>query len=93
MYSSVNFVVAQTVPADRLLVFDVRDGWEPLCRFLGVPVPQANFPHKNKSGTEVSSIITRSRMSDRIKREAVTFTMILFLMLTAAVLLLIIFLA
>lgn len=92
-YRQHNNYVKQTVPADRLLVFDVRDGWEPLCRFLGVPVPQANFPHKNKSGTEVSSIITQSRMSDRIKREAITFTVILFLLLTAAVLVLVIFLA
>lgn len=35
------------VPADRLLVFDVRDGWEPLCSFLEVPVPDVPFPHVN----------------------------------------------
>ena len=27
------------VPADRLLVFDVKDGWEPLCNFLDMPIP------------------------------------------------------
>ena len=33
------------VPEDKLLVFDVRDGWEPLCKFLGVPVPEGqDFP-------------------------------------------------
>lgn len=36
------------VPADKLLVYDVRDGWEPLCSFLGVPVPEAPLPHLNK---------------------------------------------
>ena len=41
--------VKNTVPADRLLVFDVRDGWDPLCHFLGVPVPQANFPNTNNA--------------------------------------------
>ncbi|WP_026413065.1 sulfotransferase family protein [Actinomadura oligospora] len=35
------------VPADRLLEFDVAQGWEPLCAFLDVPVPQAPFPHRN----------------------------------------------
>jgi len=35
------------VPAERLLVFDVHDGWEPLCAFLGVPVPDEPFPHLN----------------------------------------------
>ncbi|MEZ4384989.1 MAG: sulfotransferase [Nannocystaceae bacterium] len=38
------------VPPERLLVFDVRDGWGPLCEFLGVPVPSVPFPHKNRRG-------------------------------------------
>lgn len=36
------------VPSDRLLVYDVSEGWEPLCKFLGVPVPDEPFPHLNK---------------------------------------------
>lgn len=32
---------------DRLLVFNVAEGWEPLCAFLDVPVPTAPFPHLN----------------------------------------------
>lgn len=40
--------VKQYVPADRLLVYDVRDGWEPLCRFMNVPVPAEPIPHLNK---------------------------------------------
>jgi len=39
--------VIQTVPAERLLVFNVKDGWAPLCAFLGVPVPDEPFPHEN----------------------------------------------
>jgi hypothetical protein len=39
--------VRRTVPADRLLVFDVADGWGPLCDFLGVPVPHRPFPRVN----------------------------------------------
>ena len=40
--------VRRTVPAERLLVFDVKEGWEPLCRFLGQPVPQdVPFPRLN----------------------------------------------
>ena len=40
--------VKAKVPADRLLVYDVRDGWEPLCTFLGKPVPSEPLPHLNK---------------------------------------------
>ncbi|MCZ6605937.1 MAG: sulfotransferase family protein [Alphaproteobacteria bacterium] len=39
--------VKAVVPADRLLVFQVQDGWEPLCKFLNVPVPDNPFPHLN----------------------------------------------
>jgi hypothetical protein len=44
-----NEMVKRAVPADRLLVFEVKQGWEPLCNFLGVPVPQDKpFPHLNE---------------------------------------------
>jgi len=36
------------VAASQLLVFDVAEGWEPLCQFLGVPVPAQPFPHTNR---------------------------------------------
>lgn len=39
--------VQETVPAERLLTFDVREGWEPLCTFLGVSVPDGSFPRTN----------------------------------------------
>ena len=44
-----NREVRETVPASKLLVFDVREGWEPLCGFLGVPVPAQAFPKTNSS--------------------------------------------
>lgn len=36
--------VRDRVPAERLLVYDVADGWEPLCAFLGRDVPDAPMP-------------------------------------------------
>jgi hypothetical protein len=39
--------VQNAIPSDRLLVFDVKQGWQPLCEFLGVPIPEAPFPHVN----------------------------------------------
>lgn len=41
--------VCDAIPAERLLVYDVRQGWEPLCEFLGVPVPQTPFPRVNST--------------------------------------------
>ena len=31
-------------------MYDVRDGWEPLCKFLDVPVPNESFPRVNEAG-------------------------------------------
>jgi Sulfotransferase domain len=39
--------VKAAVPADRLLVYSVDQGWKPLCDFLGVPVPTTPFPNVN----------------------------------------------
>jgi hypothetical protein len=42
-----NEEVIRKVPAERLVVHEVGDGWEPLAGLLGVPVPQTPFPHLN----------------------------------------------
>jgi len=39
--------VKATIPKDQLLVFQVKDGWEPLCKFLDLPVPAGSFPRTN----------------------------------------------
>lgn len=39
--------VKQAVPSDRLLVFEVSQGWQPLCDFLEVGVPDVDFPRVN----------------------------------------------
>ncbi|SRR5579884_8755 len=46
-----NAEVQESVPAERLLVYEVKEGWEPLCRFLDVPVPNEPFPHLNDRTT------------------------------------------
>ena len=47
VYEAHNETVKRTIPPERLLVFDVAEGWEPLCKFLGVPVPETDFPRTN----------------------------------------------
>ena len=43
--------VKRVVPPERLLVFEARQGWEPLCAFLGVPVPDGPYPHENDAAS------------------------------------------
>ncbi|TVP80431.1 sulfotransferase family protein, partial [Thioalkalivibrio sp.] len=40
--------VKQAVPAAQLLVYQVKEGWGPLCDFLQVSPPDGAFPHTNK---------------------------------------------
>lgn len=40
-------MVKRSVPSKRLLVFSEDEGWEPLCKFLGKPVPDVPFPRGN----------------------------------------------
>jgi hypothetical protein len=42
-----NEYVKTTVPKDRLLVMELKEGWEPLCKFLDVPVPDEPLPRAN----------------------------------------------
>lgn len=46
-YERHNAQVRSSVPAERLLEFDVAEGWDPLCDFLGVPKPEEPFPRLN----------------------------------------------
>ena len=49
-FTAHNDTVKATIPKDRLLVYQVKEGWEPLCDFLGVPVPDGPFPRTNDRG-------------------------------------------
>jgi len=41
--------VRRRIAPERLLVYEVKQGWEPLCKFLGVPVPATPFPVTNST--------------------------------------------
>jgi len=47
VFKAHNAKVREVIPADRLLVYHVSDGWEPLCRFLGVEPPTEAMPKVN----------------------------------------------
>jgi hypothetical protein len=62
VFEAHNHEVQARVPAGRLLVFRVQDGWEPLCKFLGREVPVGvPFPHLNE-GKETLKALARERL-------------------------------
>jgi Sulfotransferase domain len=52
-----NDAVKRDVPADRLLVWEVGEGWGPLCEFLGVDVPSEPLPHANDRAVFTGRVI------------------------------------
>jgi len=49
--------VKHVVPPERLLVYQVSEGWGPLCAFLGVPIPNAPFPRVNDTAQFKRSVL------------------------------------
>ncbi|KAK2027036.1 hypothetical protein LX32DRAFT_621465 [Colletotrichum zoysiae] len=54
--------VRAAVAGDRLLDYDVKEGWEPLCAFLGKPVPDVPFPQANKRKEHVARVRAKQNM-------------------------------
>lgn len=65
-YESWTDEVVATVPADRLLVFEVKNGWGPLCEFLDVLEPASPFPNVN----DRESMLQRFAIARRVGRVA-----------------------
>ena len=42
--------VKSVVPAEDLLVWNLKEGWDPLCSFLDKPIPEGPIPHENRTG-------------------------------------------
>lgn len=53
--------VQRAIAPERLLTYDVAEGWEPLCAFLGVPVPDEPFPLTNTTAEFKERIVNRGR--------------------------------
>ncbi|XP_031567051.1 uncharacterized protein LOC116302014 [Actinia tenebrosa] len=68
-YRWYNDRVKSVVPADKLLVYSVEEGWEPLCEFTGKDVPDQPFPHLNKKGAELQKIETETEFGRKLRRE------------------------
>jgi hypothetical protein len=47
-YERHNAEVKKTIPPERLLVWNAAEGWDPICKALGLPVPDIVFPWVNR---------------------------------------------
>lgn len=61
VYEAHNAEVKRTISPDRRLDFDIAQGWEPLCRFLGVAVPDTPFPKTNTTAEFRARMVARGQ--------------------------------
>lgn len=57
MFNDHNARVKSQVPADRLIVWQPGDGWEPICNALKLPVPIKPFPHANTADDFIEKLL------------------------------------
>lgn len=55
-YRAHNELVKRVTPPERLLLFKLEQGWNPLCKFLGKPVPDCPFPRINDAESVTEKI-------------------------------------
>ena len=82
-YNEHNERVKAVVPASKLLVFNVKQGWAPLCNFLGVEVPSVGFPRENMGGSGGFGSI--AVYGEELKHKAKYFILPLLLILLSVV--------
>jgi hypothetical protein len=69
VYRSHNQRVVEIVPKERLLQFDVKDGWEPLCEFLERPIQTEPFPWLHERTEFVASEPEWAKKARTVKDE------------------------
>jgi len=68
-YLEHNSRVKATIPRDQLLVYNVKQGWKPLCGFLGVDIPDVPFPKLNVKSGGIPDMINKSMIGKRVFNE------------------------
>jgi len=61
--------VKNNCPKEQLLVYDFKQGWEPLCKFLDKPIPSEPFPHENKKGGVTEKFLKEKPFLKQMQRE------------------------
>ena len=80
-YREHNERVQAVIPKEKLLIYNVKQGWKPLCEFLGCDVPEVEFPREN-----VGLSHGHDKISKRIKQtKGLLFVVLASFVLLAAV--------
>jgi len=68
-YRQHNQYVQNNCAKDRLLIYRLGEGWEPICKFLNKPIPNEPFPHKNRLGSVITDLWNDPHYIGTMKRQ------------------------
>ena len=77
-YREHNHRVKALVPSEKLLVYNVKQGWKPLCDFLGCEVPTVAFPHENIKGEIAEVPLSETRYGRQVIWEIQRAVIVIF---------------
>lgn len=77
VYNEHNARVKVGFPRDDLLIYNIKQGWKPLCEFLDVEIPGVPFPCINVKSAAIPVIMTHSAVSNKVFYEFVCISMII----------------
>ena len=66
-YREYNERMQTVIPKERLLVYNVKQGWEPLRMFLGCEVPQETFPWVNRGQRDTLRVLAQRKQELAVK--------------------------
>ena len=78
-YREHNERVQAMIPRKKLLVFNVKEGWKPLCDFLGCEIPDQEFPWQNSGLTD--SLERLAKMRQELMFKVIAILAFLFVLL------------
>lgn len=76
-YREHNERVQAVIPKEKLLIFNVKQGWRPLCEFLGCEIPEHEFPRRNVRGEGAKWV--NSMITDAMRKLFVLFAVVVFI--------------
>nr|XP_039273486.1 uncharacterized protein LOC120347534 [Styela clava] len=68
-YRDHNTSVLTRAPKDQVIEFTLSEGWDPLCKFLGKPIPEVEFPHRNKGASLLDDYLKENPVFLQMKKE------------------------
>ena len=81
-YREHNERVQAVIPKEKLLIYNVKQGWKPLCEFLGCDVPELEFPREN-----IGLSFTHLKIAEKLQplRHVLFFILAIFALLLSVV--------